>query len=359
MSPLNLQQAIASVARSLGMHSHTPHMSLGDEFIAQAMRRASFILSPCAPHELVQAVSKSLAVLAPEDPNFIERVETILDGLIAYGDILEMRADAHNPWASDLAYTLRAAPPSFVMRKNGTIALLGVAGDQISPLTKDLEERTIHRGLLRVLEPLAGEDLPTLLVELGVIPLSERTWLRIPNRESAASYAERMRALVAAEPTTGTVDGIKILDTSRPPNFYRDRWVEPRTQHSGFFVARRPQKYGAPIWCVAELQFGHVKRFKDLREPGDRLRSSDVAWRIQAAFDAMAGHPQQYRASPGNVTTLVHFFSPLPSWAERKMAVVGTKTRAAHCLFSYEIPNEEWPEERDFLNETLWMTHID
>ena len=137
--------------------------------------------------------------------------------------------------------------------------------------------------------------------------------------------------------------------------FYRDRWVEPRNQHTGLYVARRPQRYGTPIWCVVELESGRVKRFKDLREPGDRIRPSDVAWRIQAAFDALAGHPQQYRASPADDVTLVRFYAPLPSWAERRLAIVGTKTQAERCLFSYEIPNDEWPGEHAFLNEALWM----
>ncbi|ALK08978.1 hypothetical protein [Blastochloris viridis] len=353
------REAIASVAKALGMRTDPAPTQLGDELIAQALRRAAFILAPCAAHELAHAVSGSLASLALEDPEFAGRVETILESLVTYGDILEMRADAENPWVTSTAYTLRSAPPSFVARKNGSIFLLGVAGDQISALTEDLGARIVHRGLLRVLLPLSGEELPLYLKELGLLPLSERTWLRLPRSEPASAYAGHIRSLVAAEPRAGSMDGLTILDTSRPVNFYRDRWVEPRNQHTGFYVARRPQKYGAAIWCVADLEAGRVNRFTDLSEPGDRIRPSDMAWRIQAAFDALAGHPQRYRSSPRGATTLVRFYAPIPSWAERRLTLAGTKTRAERCLFSYDIPNEEWPGERAFLNEALWMNPID
>ena len=211
---LNPREAIASVAKSLGMHSDSLPTRLGDGLIAQALRRAAFILAPCVAHELVRAVSESLAVLTPEDAEFADRVEMLLDGLIAYGDILEMRADAENPWATGSTYTLRAAPPSFVLRKDGSIAVLGVAGDQISALTEELEARIVHRGVLRILPPLPGEDVAADLKELGLLPLSERTWLHLPSSELASTCAERIRAVVAAETNAGSTEGLRILDTA-------------------------------------------------------------------------------------------------------------------------------------------------
>ena len=352
------EEAIASVARSLGMRSDRVPTRVGNALVAQALRRAAFILAPCFAHELVRAVSGSLAALAPDDGEFADRVEAALEGLIAYGDILEMRADAENPWADGGSYTLRAAPPSFVARRDGSIAILGVAGDQISALTDDLETRIVYRGLLRILPSLPGEDLAAHLKELGLLPLAERTWLRLPSNELASSCVERIRAVVASEPNAASTDGFRLLDTARPVTFYRDRWVEPRSQHTGLYVARRPQLYGSSRWCVAEVELGRVKRFKDLRDPGDRIRPSDLAWRIQAAFDSLAGHPQQYRANATDGLMLLRFYSPLPSWAERRLAVVGIKTKAERCLFSYEIPNEDWPGERSFLSEALWMVQI-
>jgi len=357
---LNRSQAIASIAKSLGMQDDAARQGLSEELIAQALRRAVYILAPCAAHELVHAVATSLSLLASEgDPELADRVETVLEGLISYGDILEMRADAESLGSASTSYMLRAAPPSFVTRKNRTITILGVAGDQITALTEDLEVRIVHRGLLRTISQLPGEDLPAHLKELGLLPLSEKSWLWLPNDEPASAYAERIRTLVTAEPDAKGVDGLRILDTSRSVNFYRDRWIEPRARHSGLYVARRPQRYGAGIWCVVELEGGGVKRFRDLSEPGGRIRPCDVAWRIQSAFDALAGHPQRYRATPSDATVLVCFYAPLPSWAERRLAVAGTKTKAERCLFSYEISNEEWPEERSFLNEALWMAKID
>ena len=122
------------------------------------------------------------------------------------------------------------------------------------------------------------------------------------------------------------------------------------------YVARRPQRYGAPLWCVADLEAGAVRRFKDLSLRGDRLRPFDIAWRIQAALDSVAGNPQRYEASERDASVaMLRFFSPVPSWCERHLAVVGQKAAADRCLFCFEIPPQELPGEIAFLRDTLWM----
>jgi hypothetical protein len=63
---------------------------------------------------------------------------------------------------------------------------------------------------------------------------------------------------IANEPAAAALDGARILDTSRSPTFYSGRWCEPGTKHTGLFVARRPQLYGAALWCVAEVEQGVV-----------------------------------------------------------------------------------------------------
>jgi hypothetical protein len=163
--------------------------------------------------------------------------------------------------------------------------------------------------------------------------LPERVWLRIPKPESAASYLADQRRLLAKEPPSGGIEGIRILDPSHSPAFYRDRWLDAGARHEGIFVARRPQRYGNALWCLLELQGGVVRRFMDLHSQGDRIRPCDIAWHIQMAIDAEVGTPQSVRIRKRQQTSVLGFFSPLPSWAERRLAVVAAKTLGGEVYF--------------------------
>jgi hypothetical protein len=356
ISALSPQQAVASAARSLFVASSEHADTLTNELIAQALRRGVYILAPCASHELVRAVTQSFVGIGVEKEQLAERVDALLEDLIAYGDILEMRRALEDAWTASNAFLLRPAPPSFVARRNSSIAILGVAGDQITPLTGEVESRLVHRGVLRI---LPGEDkgLPNLLRGLGLLELPEKTWLRVPRVEGAAEHIAAWRALLAREPLSSAIEGLRILDTARPPTFYRDRWREPSRQHDGLFVARRPQRYGTELWCLVDLEKGTPRRCKDLAAAGDRVRPCDVAWRIQSALDFAVGKPQQFRRGAGTSSnSILRFFSPLPSWAERYLSVGGTKQKAERSLFSYAVSDADVENECKFLRELLWMS---
>jgi hypothetical protein len=232
---------------------------------------------------------------------------------------------------------------------------MGVAGDEITPFTPELASRLRHNGGLRMIFPADGEDLKGLLSEIGLLELPETVWLRIPKLESAASYLADQRRQLAQEQSSGAVEGMRILDPSRSPAFYRDRWGNTRAHHEGIFIARRPQRYGSALWCLVELEGGVVQRFMDLHSLGDRLRPCDIAWRIQMAIDAEAGTPQSVRVKEGQESSLLDFFSPLPSWTERRLAVVASKSMGAGRLFSYELPTSSLQEEIAFLKNALWL----
>jgi hypothetical protein len=73
------------------------------------------------------------------------------------------------------------------------------------------------------------------------------------------------------------------------------------------------------------------------------------------AIDAEAGTPQTVRIRKGQQTSVLSFFSPLPSWAERRVAVVASKTLGEGSLFSYELPMNNLEEEIAFLKMALWL----
>jgi hypothetical protein len=353
---LTQEQVIEKVERSVFFHPTPKTAEMSDEFLAQIIRRAIYVMAPCLQHELIRAVTQSLEGLGCDELD--ERVERLTDDLIAFGDILEMSVEQYDTGLRPSGFVLRPAPPSFVARPDNSLVLLGIAGDYISPLTSELEQHVISRGVLRII-PNASADTQTVLRDLGLLKLSERAWLRLPAIETAVTHVVAWRQRVGNEPQATGLHGIQILDTSRSPTFYKDRWCDPTAKHSGFFVARRPQKYGASLWCVVEMEQGSVRRFKDLSSPGDRLRPYDLAWRIQAALDSIAGTPQRFRcSSAADSTTLVRFYSPIPSWCERHLAITGVKTKTDRCLFAFEIPNAAASNELKLLREALWMTEI-
>lgn len=355
---LSSAQALSKVGRSVFLPGAPECDTPSDELLAQVARRAIAIMAPCATHELSRAVTQSFGGLADVDEAFAERIDMIVEDLIVYGDILEMRESAEDNWSGTKSFVLRPAPPSFVNRKDHSIAILGIAGEQITPLTAELNLRVIPHGALRIIRASENEDLEPLLIDLGLFKLPERTWLRLPNFETATNHVASWRQSLAAEPATTPIEGLRILDTARSPSFYKGRWVPPDRTHKGMYVARRPQRYGAPLWCLVELENGSLRRFQDLSTRGDRLRPFDIAWRIQAALDAVAGTPQRFESSTHDPSrTTLRFYSPLPSWCERHLAIAGHKGTAERCLFCFEIPTPQLDTEAGFLREALWMTN--
>ncbi len=349
------QQAIERVERSLHLPASGTSTELSVAFVGQAIRRAVNILAPCARHELERGVRHSLWGFGVQPDRVDDLVESTLEALIVYGDILEIRVNSHDDWGIS-KFVLRPAAPFFVQRKDGVIVILGVAGDVITPLTEELTARLLYRESLRVLMPMQGEALALSLRDLGLIELDENSWLRIPSKETYKDHATAWIKRLKGEPVSADIEGLVICDAVRSSRFYPDRWVQPGTNYTGPYVARRPQRYGSNLWCLAELQAGKVVRFLDLFAPGDRNRACDIAWRIQMALDSSSGRPQTYQRRRGAGHDVFDFFSPIPSWAERRLALSGRRLKGERCLFSYEIPSSAVEAEGAFLRDTLWLT---
>jgi hypothetical protein len=127
-------------------------------------------------------------------------------------------------------------------------------------------------------------------------------------------------------------------------------------------MVRRPRAYGADLWCFARLTNGSITQLIDLPLLGSLVPASDEAWRLQAAIDAVAGHPQRVRVRGGTdaETAVLDFFSPLPSWAQRSLDVVGMPLlRGRGALFSFVLPANEVEQELQFLADMLWISTDD
>lgn len=357
ITALSRPEAVDRVALSLALSDWSSASGSFEAFLSQTARRAITIMAPCRTHELVHAIVKALPGIGQEAEAFTERVEGIVEDLIVYGDILEMRQANDDLLDSANDFLLRPGPPSFVVRADGSIAILGIAGEELTPLTAELNSQVIHQGVLRILPMIKGApSVEATLLELGLFRLPEKTWLRIPAIEAPQVHIAHWTEQLMTETESGAIEGLSILDTQAAQRFYRDRWTPLKKHHDGVYVARRPQRYGAALWCCAEIRNGILKRFKDLIATGDRIRPFDLAWRLQAAMDAAAGKAQAVNIGRGDgANALVRFFSPIPSWSERYLAVSGRKIKAGGCLFAFEAPAAQATHYAAFLKQTLWM----
>lgn len=324
-----------------------------EAFLAALVRRAAGILCPCSERTIFRAVLESLDWLADDGTQLETDVETAVEKAMIAGDLLEFSQattgdpDAKGTWVF-------AAPPSFVARPSGSVFFMGIAPDEPSPLPPSLSTRIVYERHFRLIHRESSENLPEILRELGVLELSEPSWLKLPKEETAKSFLDRIERQLMAQTISGSVPDLLILDSARDPSYYKGRWVAPRRE-TGCFVARRPQAYGAPLWGFAHLTDGALDKFLDFPPRRDRWRGSDFAWHLQLAIDACRGSPQKYRRRHTPDGVCLDFFSPLPLWAERRLAIIARPVERNRCLFTYQLPQRELAAEEAFLQKCLWL----
>lgn len=354
---LTAEEVHARKVAELGLDPEAVDLS-SVEGLAGALRRAASHLCPCAPRTLVREVVQPLRGLVADLDAVKGLVKSTLDAMTAHGDILEHR-DVEAEQQRDAPGLLYAAPPSFVARESGVVLLLGVASDRASLLPEELESRIEYANHLRRLSPRRDEALCAHLAELGLVELSYDRWLSSPPEESAATLKARVDALLDASPPSLEVPGLRMLDPARPVRYYRERWVEPKSQ-SGRFVARRKQAYGADLWCYVQLRDGQSEHLVDLPLVGSRWRGCDEAWRLQLALDALREGWQRFEVVDGPRDTIVmKFFSPVPMWARRRWDAIGEPVTTSGCLFAYSLRAAEAPEELRFAREALWVRELE
>ena len=327
-----------------------------DTFLAAMIRHCAGFLCPCSAATLRTSAMESLEHLV-EHEGLAERIEDAIDGLTMGGDLLELSQATTDDEAVRGTW-LFAAPPGFVIRKEGNIFLTGVVTDQDTYLPLALAEQIQYDGYSRVLKPRPDENLAEELDELGLQPISQEAWLKCPRAQAAADMVSGLEARVRTGSRSGDIPNLQLLDPERPVTYYRGRWVDLKKQ-SGVFVARRPQEYGSPIWCLVEVQDGEAKKLLDFPLPKNRWRGCDSAWHLQMAIDHLRDVPQRYRIRPGAESTHLDFFSPIPLWAQRRLMVIGRNVPAEKCLISFLIPEDELEEEERFLQERLWLARTD
>lgn len=352
ITEISADEVLGSSREALGL-SVASSNGLDDAMLAASLRRAAGGLCPCSPSTLVTAVLESLRYLSKADADLRERLDAAAEALIIGGDLLELnQVTTDDPNVKGTWVFL--APPGFVVRPDGSIFLIGVAPDELTPLPASLSARITYEGYARVLTPEPAEALPAVLRDLGLVELSKSAWLKTPKAESATELRDSMLRRLEGQPPSGTVADVSILHSTRSVGYYTGRWDTPNRE-SGNYVARRPQAHGAPLWGFAKVADGGVVKFLDFPLPGTRWRGCDVAWHLQMALDHSRGVPQFYRCRRDSTGAFLDFFSPLPLWAQRRLVVLGRPATREKCLFSYWIPERELASEEAFLQQRLWL----
>ena len=349
-------EVLAGCRRTLGL-SGRGDGSLDDILLAALLRRSAGIHCPCSRATLRTSVLECTEALGDDKASRSQRIDDTIETLTVGGDLLEL--DDVVTEDSDVRQTwVFAAPPSFVIRPNGTAFIFGVVPDQDTFLPSSLATRVLYDGFTRFIEPEEDENLAEKLQEQGLQRISESMWFKPPRAEQPKDFLSRVDKSLVARPPTATIDNLKILDSARPVTYYPDRWVVP-TKQTGMFVARRPQEFGAAMWCIIQLEDGTPDRLLDLPFEKTRWRACDIAWHIQMAIDHCHCRPQQYRLYSGPSSVRFDFFSPLPQWAQRRLMVVGKSVPRERCLLSYLVPSKEAEAEEEFLRNRLWLSRTD
>lgn len=319
--------------------------------IAESLRRAASFMCPTTPSRTVDAV---LGVLRPLLADRVDRgkVSKVLDLLVASGDLLEL-----NEGGGRSSRLLYLAPPSYVERAPGSYLLAGVRPYGEALLSNDLAGFIKPVSHMRVLEMSAGEA-PRALDAAGIREVPAKTWISAPRAEAPETFAARFSEPLGSAPRAGDLKHVRILADKTDVTYYSGHWRSPTPQDTGTFLARRPQQYGADLWCIMSVEIGTPERVLDLPVHDPLAPGRDEAWRFQAALDSLSGAPQRFRVHDDSATSnfVLDFFSPLPGFAERYLGLVGkSRDKSPGALFSFEVPPNVVERTEAFLIEMLWM----
>jgi hypothetical protein len=322
------------------------------EGIAASLRRAASFLCPCAPRQIVDAVLEVLRPVRPEPQIPREDVAAVLDLLIAGGDLLELRQGE-----TQKTRLIYLGPPTYVEKDQGRYLIAGVRPFGAPLIPGDLGEVTYERHVRSI--KIDPANAASMLRTLGLHRVDADKWVRQPARMTAGALIEQVQIRLDAAIVAGDATQFLVIDPAKRVTYYKGRWRHLQNTDSGDFVARRPQAYGADLWCALRVSHGVPQRIFDFPIDNPVVPGRDEAWRLQAAIDVVRGTPQLYRMrsidGPGS-DGKVDFFSPLPGWAERRLQLVAVVAdRSPGALFSFRASLSASEDIRRYLDEMLWM----
>jgi hypothetical protein len=352
VSQLSHAEAAELAVQVLGLDPDFVSLSSA-EGIAASIRRAASFMCPTSPRQLISAVAAVLQPLDGGSEPARHAISDLLDSLIATGDLLELR-DEVDGRSVRLLYL---GPPSYVERGPGVYLLSGVRPYGAALVDAELSQSIEHDGEARTvrLDPAAADER---LTAAGLERIERQRWVASPRAEPADRLMSRLAHQLDAARPAGEIEGLQIIDPTAQVRYYRGRWRSPEAIDSGDFVARRPQEYGADLWCVVRMQNGAPLKMLEFPIDDPLVPARDEALRLQMAIDAQRSNPQVYATHPVNADAdvAVRFFSPIPGFAQRYLELVGAPLpEEPRCLFAFRVPDGAMPDLERMLTELLWM----
>lgn len=327
---------------------------LSVEGICASIRRAASLLCPATPREIVDSVLEVLLPLSPELKR--DEIADALDLVVGVGDLLELRS------AESGARQLYLAPPSYVTVRPGRHLLLGVRPNASPIIDESLIGASIEYEAHTRFLTLATDNTAAALAAAGLHRMSVEQWARAPREEPASAVIRRTALALSQHQMPGEIRGLQVIDPTAQVQYYRGRWRELASSDGGIFVGRRPQAYGAPVWCALDVANGIPRAVLDFPVDSSVIPGWDEAHHLQAAIDQDLGHPQVFRFRSSGLadgSRLLDLFAPLPSWAERYITIVGIPMiRSKGALLTYRVPFEVEDSLTGLLSKSLWMTAI-
>lgn len=351
LSSLSIEEASALSVRALGLDSELIDLT-SQEGLAASLRWAASFMCPTNPSRLLDAVLSAVRPVSPKGGVSRDQLAELLDLLVAAGDLLELRPEVERS-----VRLLYLGPPSFIEREAGSYLLLGIRPFGAPLVDAELGEEIEPEGHTRIIQ-LDVKTARERLIGAGLQPIDRERWVASPRAEDPRSLVDRVGKQLDAAGPSGDIEGLIVLDPNTYVRYYKGRWRSPRASDAGDFVARRPQAYGADLWCCIRLRNGMPKKMVEFPVDNPVVPGRDEAWRMQMAIDALRGVQQRYRTTPaaGADATVVSFFSPIPGFAERYLQLVGLAlSESPGSLFSFRVPKGAVPALEVLLTEMLWM----
>jgi hypothetical protein len=354
LSSLSNEQASALSVRALGLDSELIDLT-SQECLAASLRRAASFMCPTNPSRLLDAVLSAVRPVSPKGGISRDQLAGLLDLLVATGDLLELRLEVERS-----VRLLYLGPPSFIEREAGSYLLLGIRPFGAPLVDAELGEEIELEGHTRTIR-LDAKTARDRLVGAGLQPIERVRWVASPRVEDPRSLVDRVGEQLDAAGPSGDIEDLTVLDPNTSVRYYKGRWRSPKTYDTGDFVARRPQAYGADLWCCVRLMDGMPKKMVEFPIDNPVVPGRDEAWRMQMAIDALRGIRQRYGTTTvaGADATVVSFFSPIPGFAERYLQLVGLAIAdSPGSLFSFRAPKGAMPALEVLLTEMLWMEPV-
>lgn len=351
---LSSSDVVQQVHQSFGLD--TTSSNLAPEALAGLLRRAASFQCPTTSRRLVREVARVVQGLPCAVESLEDELAEIVDALVACGDLYEVASDDQTSGGS--SRQLRLGPPRFVRRSEQSCLLLGIRPEGVDLVNEEADCTVEHRAHLRIVRVSSGCPTPIdeLMEAQGIWEVEMNQWLQAPRAATPEEVVHEYDQRLDVAPRSSDISNVLIAD--RPQvTFYRGRWRVPAVSDHGRFVARRPQRFGAAVWCYLELEGGIVVRVIDLPVLEAWRRGADEAWRLLAANDAVAGMPQQARViATGSDECRLELYSPVPSWIQRRLDITGRPIpRHPGSLVSYSVPLGQIDDERAFVAEMMWV----